>query len=82
MVKERYSLFQLIPDRNKLNTGSQGFSLSERESRKREREHSEVRSTVRKRESTVRERERAPHDPARDLSVPRQPTLECQCSLP
>ena len=29
MVKERYSLFQLIPDRNKLNTGSQGhFFLS------------------------------------------------------
>ena len=25
MVKERYSLFQLIPDRNRLNTGSQGF---------------------------------------------------------
>jgi hypothetical protein len=25
MVKERYSIFQLIPDRDKLNTGSQGF---------------------------------------------------------
>ena len=28
MVKERYSIFQLIPDRDKLNTGSQGFHFS------------------------------------------------------
>ena len=27
MVEERYSPFQLIPDRNKSNTGSQGFTF-------------------------------------------------------